>query len=384
MIKTSHPFNWSFPEPLPIGRTRVAAGTGHRAELRRPESRFGFACPVYRRKKNETEPFTVIFVRVVNISFFFFLSLFILSGCATGPPPQQSYGDFLMVEVQADDNLSTLAAKYLADSSKDWVIADLNGITTVEPGQLVIIPLKPLNLGGLKLNGFQTVPVLRYRRFSKYSSTKTRVSEANFKAQMNYLKRNGYRVITVDQFMRFLNFQEPIPAKTVVITIDSSWRSIRDIALPILKRYGFPATLFVATDFIGKPGALTWGDIRYLDQNGIDIQCLSKSHQDLTTLKKGESFKNYWQNLEKELYQSKTLIQRNLAKECKYLAYPYGANNKLVMALTRKLGFQAAFTLKDDSNPFFANNYLLGRSTIYGNEGLNQFKKNLVVFKTWN
>jgi len=311
------------------------------------------------------------------------MMLLFLSGCASSPP-ERIYGDFLMVEAQAEDNLSTLAAKYLRDPSKDWVIAEFNGISSVTPGQALIIPLNPLNLGGLELNGYQTVPVLRYRRFSKNSGTRTHVSQADFEAQMNYLKTSGYRIITVDQLMRFLDFQDPVPAKAIVITIDSGWRSVRDIALPILKKYGFPATLFIATDLIGQQGALKWQDIRYLDKNGIDIQCLTKSYRDLANPRKIESFKTYWQNLETELAQSKALIQRNLNKECRYLAYPYGATNKLVIALTRKYGFQAAFTLKNDSNPFFVNNYLIGRSTIYGNDGLNQFKNNLVVIKAWN
>jgi peptidoglycan/xylan/chitin deacetylase (PgdA/CDA1 family) len=319
----------------------------------------------------------------VAVGLLFLVLLLFFSACGSGPQ-ERIYGDFLMVEAQADENLSTLAAKYLADPTKDWVIAEFNGITSVIPGQALIIPLKPLNLGGLELNGYQTVPVLRYRRFSKESSTKTRVSQANFEAQMNYLKTNGYRVITLDQLMRFLDFQDPIPVKAVVITIDGGWPSTRDIALPILKKYGFRATLFIATDLIGQRDALTWQDIRYLDKNGIDIQCLTKSYRDLATLRKDETFKAYWQNLETELLQSKALIQRNLNKECKYLAYPYGAANKLVIALVRKYGFWAAFTLKNNSNPFFVNNYLVGRSTIYGNDGLNQFKNNLVVIKAWN
>ena len=352
-----------------------------RLDRQRLKPRRGFG--TYGRNPADAGQSKAPVVRVTAGCFFCVLLLVIISGCTSGPQ-ERTYGDFLMVEAQADDNLSTLAAKYLADSSKDWAIADLNGITSLDPGQAVIIPLKPLNLGGLELNGYQTVPVLRYRRFSKAAGTKTRVSEADFNAQMNYLKTNGYRVITMDQFMRFLNFQDPIPAKAVVITIDSGWRSTRDIALPILKKHRFPATLFVATDLIGQRGALTWKDVRYLDKNGIDIQCLTKSYRDLSALRKDETLKAYWQNMEKELSHSKALIQRYLSKECKYLAYPYGANNKLVIALTKKYGFQAAFTLKNDSNPFFANNYLLGRSTIYGDGGLKQFKSKLIVSKTWN
>ena len=150
MTTKSPPLNWFSSRPLPFRRTSGAAGPGQRLELRRPKSRFGYTSQACYREKDETGPVKAPFLRFVNIAFFFLLSLFVLSGCATGPPPQQTYGDFLMVEVQADDNLSTLAAKYLADSSKDWVIADLNGVTSVEPGQLIIIPWLVWVPGNLK------------------------------------------------------------------------------------------------------------------------------------------------------------------------------------------------------------------------------------------
>ena len=319
----------------------------------------------------------------VSLGFLFLAVLLFSAGCASGPQ-ERVYGDFLMVEARANDNLSSLAAKYLDDPSQGWVIAKFNRIHTVDPGQALIIPLKPFDLGGLASNGYQTVPVLRYQQFSQDSSTKTHITRGNFEIQMNYLKSNGYRVISLDQLMGFLNFQEAIPAKAVVITIDGSGRSIRDIALPILKKYGYPATLFVATDQIGGQDALTWEDLRYLDQNGVNIQSMTKSQRDLTSLKKDETFKVYWENLETEFSQSRASILRNLNKECKYLAYPFGASNGLVIALARKFGFRAAFTLKNESNPFFINNYLVGRSTVYGNDSLDQFKNNLMVIKTWN
>jgi len=70
-----------------------------------------------------------------------------------------------------------------------------------------------------------------------------------FDQQMRYLKDNHYRVISLNELLDFLNYRHAIPKRSVLITIDDGYRSAYDIAYPILKKYGFKATLFIYTDF---------------------------------------------------------------------------------------------------------------------------------------
>jgi len=288
----------------------------------------------------------------------------------------------LAVVPQEGDTFYSLAAKYLKDPSWDWFIAEYNEIESLIPGQPVIIPLKPDKKGGLTLQGYQTVPVLSYHGLSPVESNKMTISQAMFEQQMGLLKEKGYRVISMDQLFDFLEFKASIPPKSVVITIDDGWLSAYEIAFPILKKYGYPATLFVYTDILGSsPKALSWNLLQEMAAQGIDVQCHTKSHRNLTLPEKEESFKGYFHNLERELSGCKETIQRKLNLGVKYLAYPYGDTTPLVIELAKKLGYRGAFTIKRGGNPFFIHPYRVNRSMVYGNFTLSEFEKNLTIFQ---
>jgi len=325
------------------------------------------------------------------------LPALVLGGCATSlpvfkemaPPPVQDqeetarvFPEFVAVVAQGADTFSSLSAKYLKDSSWGSFLAEYNETESLSPGQLVIIPLKPGKRGGLTLQGYQTVPVLSYHNFSPTESSKMTVSQEMFGQQMRLLKGKGYRVISLDQFFDFLEFKAPLLPKSVVITIDDGWRSMYEIAFPILKKYGYPVTLFIYTDMITDTSkTLSWGLLQEMAGYGIDIQCHTKSHRNLTLPKKKEPFKDYFANLEKELAVCKGMIKKKLNQEVKYLAYPYGDTNPLIIELAKKLGYRGAFTIKRGSNPFFIHNYRVNRSMVYGDFSLSQFERNLVTFQ---
>ncbi|MEA1948423.1 MAG: polysaccharide deacetylase family protein [Thermodesulfobacteriota bacterium] len=317
----------------------------------------------------------------------FILSLLLLAACATSTRSRHKTSeirindDFIIVKATAKDTLSSLAAEYLNDPSKGWLIAEFNHIKSLTSGQELCIPLFPFNKGGLKSGGFQTVPVLAYYSFSKNKPSKISITQDDFKAQMKYLKENGYHVITLDQLLGFFEYQEQIPEKSVAITFDDGWISVYDIAFPILKEYGFPATIFIYTDFIGGGKAMSWKQIKELSEAGFDIQCQTKTHRNLTVLKKKESFKEYFKSLEMEISYPKKLFKKKLNKECKCLAYPYGLTNNLVIAMLKKHGYRAAFTVDKKFNPFFIDKYKIHRSAIYGKYNIEKFKNKLSVFQ---
>jgi len=321
----------------------------------------------------------------------------LLTGCLIGKPastpapevlPEQPeishfriYDDFVVVKTAEEDTFSSLAAEYLNDPKKDWLIAEFNDIDTLKTGQDVIIPLKPFKKGGLQTKGYQTVPVLAYKSFSKDKPGLMSVTETAFEAQMKYLKENGFHVITIRQLLDFFDFNGQLPEKSVVITIDDGWYALYDIAFPILKKHGFPSTLFVYTDFIGGGKAMSWKQLKELSENGFDIQCKTRTHRNMKKLRKNESFKDYVASIEMELAYPKKLIKKRLDIECSCLAYPYGETNNLVIALLKKHGYRAAFTATGESNPFFADKFRIHRSEIYGHDDMKMFKKKLTVFK---
>lgn len=298
------------------------------------------------------------------------------------PIIERRFPEFIAVIAREGDTLSSLAGKYLNDPSMDWFIAGYNDIDSLKPGQALIIPLKPYEKGGLTSKGYQTVPVLSYHNFSLDRSTsRMTVTKAAFEEQMKLLRDKGYRVISMDQLFDFLDFKSQIPKKSVVITIDDGWRSVYDIALPILKEYGYPATLFVYTDLIvGSQKTLSWELVQELANNGIDVQGHTKTHRDLSLVDKKESFAGYFEAIAKELSESARVVKAKVGKDIKYLSYPNGETNHLVIELVKKYGYRGAFTVRREGNPFFIHNYRVNRSMIYGDFDLNQFEKNLTVF----
>ena len=293
------------------------------------------------------------------------------------------FPDFVAVIALPGDTFSSLAAKYLNDPSLDWFISEFNDVTSLRPGQELIIPLHDYERGGVSLRGYQAVPVLSYHKFARNNSDNMTVSERSFEEQMRFLKKNGYHVVSLDEFFDFRDFRAQIPKKSVVITIDDGWRSTYDIAFPILKKYGYTATLFVYTDFILKTNkTLDWALLTEMSNNGIDIQSHTKTHRSLNWSDEQESFREYFDSVRKELTESAEIIKKRLNKDVTYLAYPYGDTNPLVIALLVKLGYKGALTVNRGSNPFFTDNYRINRSMIYGDFDLKDFERNLTTFSS--
>jgi peptidoglycan/xylan/chitin deacetylase (PgdA/CDA1 family) len=104
------------------------------------------------------------------------------------------------------------------------------------------------------------------------------VSSENFAAQLDWLARNDYRVIPLSQLLGFLQGKEALPKRSVVITMDDGYDSVHRHALPLLRKHGFPATLFVYTDFIGAGDGLSWNQLAELQASGlVDIRRIRRA-----------------------------------------------------------------------------------------------------------
>ncbi len=312
------------------------------------------------------------------------LLILISGGCAKHLAVGEQPLDFQFVTVKPGDTLRSLARQYNGNEALAWRIAEFNGIERATAGQQIVIPLKPFRPGGITAKGYQLVPVLSYHNFSSGPSTnKLTVSAKDFRAQLGYLKDNGFHVITVDQLLEFIDFGQ-VPEKSVLISIDDGWISSYQIAYPLLKEYTANATLFVPTDFIksGSSRAMSWEQLNEMvSDNTIDIQCHTKSHRDLSTINHGESFADYIRDVNHDVTDSKQVIFEKLGKQVTALAYPFGNTNPLVMALLGLHGYKAAFTVNRKGNPAYIQGLKLNRSMIYGTFSIRQFAKNLDYFE---
>jgi peptidoglycan/xylan/chitin deacetylase (PgdA/CDA1 family) len=318
----------------------------------------------------------------------------IVAGCASlhetprertdSRPPSFSIDSprFKSLVVQPGESLQSIALQHLGDASMDWLIAEVNATESVVAGQTVIVPLDPIEIGGFSANGYQIVPVLTYHKFTKGRGDITTVSEKAFEEQMKFLRENGYHVIALDAFFDFLDLKRSIPRKSVVITADDGWRSFYEIAYPILKKYGYCATLFVYTDFIfsSSRSQLDWDALREMNRNGIDIQSHTKTHRYLDRRLDAENYREYFEAVKKEVIESARTLKKNLDIEVKYLAYPYGDTNHLIATLLDKLQYRGGLTVERASAPAFSNRFRINRSMIYGTFDIRDFEDNLKFF----
>lgn len=316
-----------------------------------------------------------------------------LHGCATPPPvpapePAAKAADgrmlarddeFAIVVARAGDTAESLAQLYLGDAGKAWWITEGNGGAEIRPGQVVVIPLVARNRVGVHADGFQVVPVLCYHRFGGRASKLT-VTAAAFSAQMDYLARNGYHVLTLAQLAAFVAGRDPLPKKSVVITIDDGYRATYDIAFPILRKYGFPATVFLYTDFVGAGDALSWAQMKEMSSPGqIDIQPHSKTHSNLTMKLADENDARYRERIRREVDAPIDAIRERLNEPTVSYAFPYGDVNDTVVEFLRAKNVKLGVTVTPGGNAFFAPPVMLRRSMIFGGDDLDVFKNKLVT-----
>jgi peptidoglycan/xylan/chitin deacetylase (PgdA/CDA1 family) len=288
---------------------------------------------------------------------------------------------FVVYNPRAGDTLRSLARDYLGDADRFWVIADFNGVAAAEPDQALVIPLQARNSVRVFSSGYQIVPILAYHRFGQQAS-KMEVAVGEFAAQLQYLAENDYRVVRLRDVEDFLAGKGALPHKAVVITMDDGYASTYKYAFPLLKEHGFPATVFVYTDFIGAKDALTWAQMREMVASGlIDIQAHSKTHANLAYRLPGESDERYRERMDAEARVPRATLERMLPVSVDMFAYPYGDASEVLIERLRKREYRLAVTVNPGGNPFFADPLLLRRSMILGDQDLDAFKAKLQVFR---
>ncbi|MCP4117545.1 MAG: polysaccharide deacetylase family protein [Desulfobacteraceae bacterium] len=322
--------------------------------------------------------------RLFCIVLFWALFL-VLPGCGTGLSAggvKFRSDEYLFYRLGNNDTVASLSERFWGDAGKAWLIREANGNTDFRPGDLVIVPLKQTRPGGLYENGFQGVPILCYHKFGQGKASVMNMPAHAFDQQMRYLKENDYHVITPHDLMGFLEFRQQIPRRSVIISIDDGYRSVRDVAWPILKRYGFVATLFVYTDYIGiSSKALSWDDLREMKAAGFTIGSHSVSHSDLTRPGVHETREQFLGRVKHELETSKKIIDRELDQETIFFSFPFGRSDPGTIAMAKAAGYKMAVTVERGTNPFFSNPLDLRRDMILKRD-MKSFVSRLITFNS--
>ena len=202
--------------------------------------------------------------------------------------------------------------------------------------------------------------VLNYHQINN-SFTPLAVPVNDFDAQMSYLSEQGYVTITPDELAEGLEGNLNLPEKPVLITFDDGYIDNYTNAFPILKKYGFRATIFIIPGFTSQnPKYMTWEQLKEMEQNGIVMQSHTLNHKALEELPDDE--------IRSELLNSKLILEEQLGHEINFLAYPTGTYNVHIAGIARDVGYKGAYTIKYGNVDLGSNMYALERVPIFHTE----------------
>lgn len=183
------------------------------------------------------------------------------------------------------------------------------------------------------------VSVLMYHMIGNEPGNAAIMTEANLRIQMNYLRDHGYHPITMQELYDYVTKGAPLPEKPVCITFDDGYLDSYTIVYPLMKEYGFPWTLFLITDDVGKPyNRMTWDQLREMaNSHTVTIANHTLSHPKLHNLAtRAEK--------EKEIVEANKALKYQLGVDNVWLAYPYGDYDDEVIDICKKAGIKMAVT----------------------------------------
>ena len=180
-------------------------------------------------------------------------------------------------------------------------------------------------------------PILGYHRVgeSRPDHVPT-VSVWAFERHLAWLAKYRYRMLDLGAIAQAIEQGAPLPRRSAVITFDDGYEETCTIAWPLLKRFGFPATVFVTADEVGRPGFASWDQLRQAAAEGLAVGSHTMSHSYLPAVSP--------ERQPEELIESKRVIEARLGCPIAYLSYPVGGFTPQAQQIARQAGYRAAVT----------------------------------------
>lgn len=171
--------------------------------------------------------------------------------------------------------------------------------------------------------------------------------------QLGMLARRGWAGVPAREAL-----SGAAPDRAVILTFDDAYRSVLELAKPILDSHGMRASVYVPTDWAGReepmtwPGVdqwlggpheheltcMTWDQLGQLEQEGWEVGSHTRSHPRLPQVTADEE-------LHDELAGSRTECEERLGRPCESIAYPYGAHDERVVEAAGRAGYRFGLTL---------------------------------------
>jgi peptidoglycan/xylan/chitin deacetylase (PgdA/CDA1 family) len=176
---------------------------------------------------------------------------------------------------------------------------------------------------------------------------------------MQYLRKSSFDVISLKEIATCIRENRSFPSRAVSITFDDGFKNVYDVAYPLLKEFGFQATVFLVPGYCGGNNRwagqsryagfrfaqpkrihtldlLSWDEIVEMADNGIDFGAHTMTHPDLSKLPLEQAAE--------EIANSKSIIQKHLGKDVLFFAYPYGRRTEAIKSVVKDQFYGACST----------------------------------------
>ena len=200
-----------------------------------------------------------------------------------------------------------------------------------------------------------------------------------FDEQLAELRRWNYQSITLEQWIAYKEKRAGLPRRPIIITFDDGYRSTYHTAWPILRRYGFSATVFLVASLIGKTNAwdvddrqeplLNESEIREMQSGAITFGSHTQSHRALTRIPLEEAAR--------ELADSRRILESLLDRPVTALCYPFAKQNRTIRGLARKAGYNAAVIGRGGTNRVWTDQYALRRIKVDTSTTISELRRKL-------
>jgi peptidoglycan/xylan/chitin deacetylase (PgdA/CDA1 family) len=200
-----------------------------------------------------------------------------------------------------------------------------------------------------------------------------------FEKQMAMLHSGGYSVISVKEAAECVFNNKPKPKNAVVLTFDDGCDNFREYAFPIIKKYGFPVTVYIITQLLGHSTRewipeveprfdstlMTAETLRALRKEGVDFGAHTRHHVHLSQLDSG--------TMREEIFGSKKELEDILGESVGNFCYPFGDLDDRAVAMVEEAGFQTATTCVKAAANYAKSPLLLPRKRVDFGETMFDF-----------
>lgn len=198
------------------------------------------------------------------------------------------------------------------------------------------------------------VPIIMYHHVARFDSPRPdTVSPERFEWHMAYLKKQHFTVLPLSTLVAMLRSGAPVPRKSVVITFDDGYEDNYTQAFPILKKYGFPAIIFMVSDSVNTEGFMTTAQMKELLANDIEIGSHTRTHAYLPDIPVDVR--------RTEIFGSKRRLEEAMGVQVAHFAYPTGGFDEEIKKMIKEAGYDSACTTNRGYDRFNRDVYELKR-----------------------